>query len=242
MSTAAAFMPASPFATTTTAAGGDYEQCRKGNLAAVIFGLIDLGTHTITYPAKDGKPARDVKTRKGILLIQISKKLRQQANGDPFVFGVEFSMGSSPAAKMRQMYETVMGVILPEGVQFDPIKLVGKSCTANIVDAKTSKGKDFAKLDGVTALAEGMDEVEVVIPDLPHKTEDGKPAIFWFHGMADPFPTQNWVPFSYGQKLFDLYKESHEYVAIHGGAAAGADVPPRAGTIGPEGDEDGIPF
>lgn len=241
MSTAAAFMPASPFATTTTAAGGDYEQCRKGNLAAVIFGLIDLGTHTITYPAKDGKPARDVRTRKGMLLIQISTRLRKQANGEPFVFGVEFSMGSSPAAKMRQMYETVMGVSLPEGVQFDPIKLVGKSCTANIVDAKTSKGKDFAKLDGVTALAEGMEEVEVAIPGLPHQTEEGKPALFWFHnaGMGD-FPTHNWLPWSYGQKLFDVYKESHEYVAVHGGPAAGADVIPQAAPVNLDGED--IPF
>ena len=209
---------ASPFATTTKPAGGEFERCKKGTLPAVIFGLIDLGTHTIHYKAQGDRPARDVDTRKGALLIQVSTKLRKQANGEPFVFVEEFSMGSTPAARMRQLYESVMETKLSDNVRFDPMQLVGKSCTASIVDAKTTKGKDFAKLESITSLAEGMEEVEVAIPNLPHKSEDGKPALFWFIGGEDmgDFPSQAWIPWSYGRPLYETYRESHEYRKAHG--------------------------
>lgn len=210
---------ASPFATTTKPTGGEFERCKKGTLSAVIFGLIDLGTHAITYPGKDGKPPRTVDTRKGALLIQISTKLRKQANGEPFIFVEEFSMGSSPAARMRQLYESVMETKLGDGqVPFDPMFLVGKSCTASIIDSKTAKGKDFAKLDSVTSLAEGMEEVEVAVPNLPHKTADGKSCLCWFHGEEDmgDFPSQAWIPWSFGKPLYETYRESHEYRKAHG--------------------------
>ena len=45
---------------------------------------------------------------------------------------------------MRQLYESVMETKLGDGqVPFDPMFLVGKSCTASIIDSKTAKGKDF---------------------------------------------------------------------------------------------------
>jgi hypothetical protein len=209
---------ASPFATTSKPAGGDYERCKKGTLSAVIFGLIDLGTHAVTYPGKDGKPPRTADVRKGALLIQISKKLRSQANGEPFIFVEEFSMGSSPAARMRQLYESVMETKLDDNVRFDPMQLVGRSCTASIIDSKTAKGKEYSKLDSVTSLAEGMEDVEVAVPDLPHKAENGKPCLFWFHGVEDmgDFPSHAWLPWSFGKPLFETYRESHEYRKAHG--------------------------
>lgn len=211
---------ASPFATTTKPAGGEFERCKKGTLPAVIFGLIDLGTHTIHYKAQGDRPARDVNTRKGALLIQISTKLRKQANGEPFIFVEEFSMGSSPAARMRLLYESVMETKLSDNVPFDPMHLVGKSCTASIIDSKTAKGKEFSKLESITSLAEGMEEVEVAapdLPDLPHKAENGKPCLLWFIGadMGD-FPSQAWIPWSFGRPLFESYRESHEYRKAHG--------------------------
>lgn len=209
---------ANPFEITAGSGGGDFQVCPKGNYPAVIVGAIDLGTHATSYKDQKTGAVREGEARKGVLLIQIGTQYAKQTNGDPFIFAFGFSKAGGPNARARQVYESITGKTLGDKEVFNPYTLIGKSCTANIVEAKTSNGKDVANLEGLTALTMGVPLVDPACP-----------IISWWHGKGD-FPDHSWLPWSYGQKLVDIYKDSKEYRAIHGGPAGGADVAPMTAT------------
>lgn len=197
-----------PFEVQASNASGTYENCPQANYPAVIVGLIDLGTHPVTY--SDGKSGEQ---RKAALLIQIGDQYAKKADGDPFVYAREVSISSfGKKSSARKIAEAVLGKTFADEEKFNLCHLIGKPCMAEVKHNPGKEGKVYANLNSVSALAIGM---AAPVPAVP--------TVLWFHGMGD-FPTHRWLPWSYGSTLKQTYEDSAEYRAIHGGPAAGATV------------------
>ena len=228
MSTATMMTTAvNPFAMTASNKSGNYETCPQANYPAVVAGLIDLGTHDVTYD--DGNTG---KAHKAALLIQIGEAYAKMTDGKPFVFLKEINISSfGKKSAARKIAEAVEGKVFADNETYMLTQLIGKSCQANIKHNPGKEGKVYANLDAITSLTIG-------VPQVPLAME----RIEWFHGCGQDFPAIGSDLWSYGQTLKQIYQDSDEYRSEHGGPAAGKDVPAKATQIGPDGDEDGIPF
>jgi hypothetical protein len=211
---------------TSSGNGGDRFLPPAGAHAAVLVGLIDLGTHEETYKRDDGAEKKE-DSRKVLMAWELSGEI-DPATKQPFVVTKDYNLTFGSKSNLRKLVQSWAGRELGEGEEFDLSVLLGKPCLVNVVH-KTSanSGNPYAKVDSVGPLPKGM-----------AKPKAGRPPLAW--SVGDDLAALGWLPFLYGVPVADKVKQSAEY--------RGAGVPVGGGDAdeghpgAAQGDEDAVRF
>jgi hypothetical protein len=185
-----------------TSGGGDFEACQAGNHPAVLVGLIDIGTHSDTFP---GQPPRDV--RKVFLVWEIPGE--KKADGTSHFVGRTYNSLFSAKAGLRVMIEKWRNKEFGDDEEFDLDKLLGKSCLLSLVEKESANGNKYAKIDGVAALPKGSPAVKPTVKPVAWQIGDG------------PIPAESWIPYVHGVPLNTTVEASPEWKESGGAAPAG---------------------
>ena len=192
--------------------GGSYEMPPEGNHRATCVCVIDIGTHEEI----NGFNGKKQQNRKVYLCWEIDG--HKQADGKPFIVGNEYNFFFSEKSKLRIMIETWRGKKFSDNEEFTGFdRLPGKPCFIQISHkkAKTSD-KEYANIDAITSQPAG---VQAAVPTV-------KPFI-WSVEDATALPTQDWLPWIFGQSATDKIGESIEWKAKIGKTTQPAEQSPK---------------
>lgn len=171
--------------------GGDFELAPAGNHPAVLVGIIDLGTQEQRY-------GNEIERAHKVMLVW-ELTTEKKSDGGNFIVARDYTLSFNSKANLRLMVEKWRGAQFKDDEGFDISKLLGKPCLLSVVHGKSNSGKDFAKVDGATAVPKGM--------SVPSAT---KPTICWEMGNPlDEVPP--WVPFYYGKEVKKVIAASEEF-------------------------------
>lgn len=156
-----------------------------GAHAAVIVGVIGLGTHPQTFNGQvtGFKPQ-----------VAVVYEIEGQFVAEKYTD----SLGKK--AKLRKVVETATGKALKGGDDCDLSNIVGKACLVTIKE-KLRDDRRFIQIDGITSLPKG--------------TKPAKPTVTpfsWFgaEDKAQQPPTYDWLPFIYGKSIADTIAAAQE--------------------------------
>ena len=106
---------------------GNFEVCSPGSHPAVCIGIIDLGTHTESFP---GSPAKQ--THKIFICWEIPGE--KKSDGTSHVMGREYTCSFHEMAGLRKMVESWRSKKFAEGEDFDLSKLLGQACLLTVLN------------------------------------------------------------------------------------------------------------
>lgn len=195
----------------TAEIGGSFVMCPPGGWAANCFALIVAGTRMESFQGRAPEPKL-----KCFVGFEITGQKYNDQNGfeKPHVIWNEYLLNLGPKANLRKMIESWTGQKFTDAEMkdFDLRDIVGNQCLANVINKKTSNGKDRHEIMGVSKLPEGLPCLEPINQKL----------IFQY---TNPFDTETfnriepWI-----QKIM---QETPEYKAAVG---AGITTTPAATT------------
>jgi hypothetical protein len=158
--------------------GAGTEIPEQGQHLAVLIGVIDLGTHNDTYQGKTTK-------KRLLYLIWELTASKVEGTTNNHLIGQEFGFSFSKKSKLRLMAEKWRGAAYAEGEEFDPEKMLGRSCIVNVVHKKSGNGeRTYANFDGATKPMKGQ--------EVPPAT---RPLVFFEVGGKHPVPEYDWLPY-----------------------------------------------
>ena|SRR3990167_2711606 len=129
--------------------------CPEGNHAAIVCGVVYLGTVTETYNGAE----KDVEQIR--LSFEIPAELRD--DGAPFVVStMPITASTNKKAKFRALCLGILG--REPGNDFDYDELLGKTCLVNIVHKPSKKDENvmYANITGTSPLPKGMEVPEAI--------------------------------------------------------------------------------
>ena len=136
-----------------TASSKTFEPVPAGSHAAYIFSLVDLGTQESNgmYGLKQEPKIRIGFETPGKTIIIEGEKT-------PMTIYKEYTNSLGQKAALRKHLEGWSGKPMTEDQikNFDPSKLLGKKCLITVVHATSKTGNVYAKIDGMSALPDGM--------------------------------------------------------------------------------------
>ena len=168
-------------------APGDYEGAPAGSHPAVLVAMIDLGTQKTEFKGET-KIARQV-----FLAWELTSE--KKANGSNFVVGKTYTMSFARKANLRALVEKWRGKAFSEDEKFDLDKLLGKPCVVSIV-----QNGNYTNVDSASQPTKGLKVEPQTYPN-----------VLWAVGNTEPFPEHEWLPYSYGKKLYDVVRQSQEF-------------------------------
>jgi hypothetical protein len=185
---------------------GEFELCPAGNYPATIIGLIDVGTHE---KENDDKELYD--SRQLVLVVEAQKLTTKGAR---FIFSKLFTWSMRDNSNWYKLVCGLTGRKFSEGEKFDPRKVLGMACFANVThqdsaSKKTGKTKTYHNLENITQFPEGF----------PAPTEH-RDLIAWSVKEGAPMPALGWVPPVYGQSIEKLVNLSKEARGLLGSKSA----------------------
>lgn len=183
----------------------DFELCPAGNYPATIVALIDVGLHE---QENDNKELYD--SRQLVIVVESQK---MTSKGARFVFSKMFTWSMRDNSNWYKLVCALTGRKFSEGEKFDPRKVLGMPCMANIshqvaANKKTGKEKTYHNLEGIAQFPEGF----------PAPTEH-RALVAWSVREGLPSPAFGWVPPIYGKsidKLVNMSKEARGFKAASG--------------------------
>lgn len=227
--------------------GGDFELVSAGQHVAMLVAIIDLGTQDTQY---QGTWSTKHKVFFGWEILD-----QKQKDGSPFRIGIDYTMSGASNGNFRPMVEGWLGKTLPEGVDYAfhaPAKdggLLGRYCLLNIAHAKSGKGKDIAKIMGVSAVPQMMRAGAAAL-------KPSRAPFVWEIESAD-VPSLAEEMYLFGQKLSAHISAAHErgggrktgttqQQPVGAGARSAGDyaasAPQQPSGFYPEPSDDDIPF
>jgi hypothetical protein len=192
---------------------GTTEKAPPGNHPAVLVALIDMGTQKTEFQgvAKWQKRAYFVWE-----LVQEKQTGYKDKN---HLIAIDLNVSLNEKAKLRKWIEARAGKQIPDGVEYDVSKELGKPCLLSVV-----MKNDFPKVDAVSSVPKGM-----TVPE-PQNT----PILISLDDYRGGATIPEWVPWLFGKPLSDHIDECKEF---QGGGSAGTPVGPGTTAGGEE-----IPF
>lgn len=195
----------------TNRGGGDgFEVPNAGSLPAVLVAIVDLGTHEDDYQGKK------TKNRKVFLVWELPGELLSGTN-QAHCIGREFTLSFNKKGTLRIFAEKWRGKEYADGESVDIGKMLGKSCLLSVVHKTSSSGSVYAKVDSVSMLPKGM----------PTPTASRTPFLFEITAPGCPVPTQEWLPYLYGEPLVEKIKSSPEWRGQQSPSAPAPQSQPR---------------
>lgn len=202
---------------------GDSEVPPAGNHAAVLVGIIDLGTQR----EKGFQGAEDRDVHKVMLVWELTGE-KKSASTENHVTWTDFNASFNEKAKLRQWIEKWRGKAFSEDEEFDLSSLLGKKCLLTLVHKESQKGRTYAKVDGIAPVPKNFAVPAAQIKPLQ-----------WEIGGGKPIPEEPWLPMVYGDKLEDVIKRSSEWLDAAEKAAPGVR-PAATATVGAGEDEEAV--
>lgn len=183
--------------------GADFEACPAGNHAAVLLGIVDLGTQKESFQGQ----LKEVEK-----LFLVWEVMEKDAQGKHFVIGREYTRSLHEKAGLRKLIESWRGKKLDEGESFDPGKLIGKPCLLTVLNEEKS-GKTFHSVGGVSAMPKGMAVPKATYPTFSFDIAEND---------IDDFPMHSWMPWSYGRTIHTIAQLSPEWSKAKAAKSNGA--------------------
>lgn len=188
----------------------------QGSHQAVLVAIVDLGTHD-EKEFGGGEKTRQV--RQLFLAWELVAEPLPGGKGNHVVYE-RYNFSFNSKAKLRQMFEGWLARNFHEGEDFDPTKLLGKTCLVK-VSHSTKNDKTYASMSGVGPIMKGMSYIAPV----------NKPFVWSFADGA--FVAPEWLPWCYGQKVEDIISRSHERTGTVGSKPASSPPANGNGTAKP---------
>lgn len=148
-----------------------------GTHVARCYSIIDLGTQTIEYMGEE----KDLHQVRVTWELPEEKAVFKEENGEqPFVLSKDYTLSLYEKANLRRDLESWRGRQFTEAelAGFDISKLIGVPCLLSVVHKTTQKGKTFANISSVSALAKGMACPKQVNPNVEYSITDGSNDVF----------------------------------------------------------------
>ena len=212
------------FKLTASSGGGDFEVVPAGNHPAVLVSIIDLGTHEETFNGKKKKQHK----------VHLTWELpdEKKANGESHVIGREYTQSLNEKAAMRAMIEAWFDKPLKDNEVFDITVLLGRACMVSVLNEEKN-GKTYSKIKSIGSIPKQMPKPKATIKPIKFDIEEDDLA---------SFPTEEWLPWSYGSKLIDLAKLSPEWQEKLTGKKTAQPSQGQPVGVGAAPDEDEAPF
>ena len=224
----------SRFKGTAKSRDGDAEKRElppPGNHAAVLIGLIDLGTQDVSYGDKKAEAA------KVMLIWELTSEPLQGTTNRNHVIACDYRLSHHSKAALRQGYESWLGRKLADGEEYDYAEKLAHPCLLNIVHGKGKEsGNEYAKVDGFGPILKGM-----TVQPPRHQ-----PFVWTITGgleLRNPttkamepapngdLPEWEWLPFLYGRSVHEVIADSPEWKSLHSSGPKKA-APPASDTNG----------
>ena len=153
----------------------NYKPVSEGSHVAVLYSIVDLGTHTSSW---QGQEKNQQKVR---FTFELPNELAE-FNGEtkPMVIGAEYTVSLADLSRLKPIIEGILGKKLTDAEkanfsQSDFEKLLGKSCMISVVHNE-SDGNTYANIATVSPLLKGVTVPEQVNPsviyDIAQKEDD----------------------------------------------------------------------
>lgn len=144
-----------------------------GTHIARCISIIDLGTQPTPY-------GDTRKIRVTWELPDETAVFNEEKGQQPFVLSKDYTLSLYEKANLRHDLEAWRGRQFTETELkgFDISKLLGAACLLAVVHKTTEKGKTYANISSVSALAKGMTCGKQVNPSVEYSITDGKNAVY----------------------------------------------------------------
>ena len=206
---AAAAAAANPFVGRAVNNSSDFaNECPEaGTHAARLVSLIDLGTHTEEYQGT----AKDV--RKVLLVWELVNEPISGQNGVNHLVSREYTLSFHKKGALRLLVESVRGKAYDENEEVNLAGMIGQPCLVTIEVAKSSQGREYAKVKGAVRPPKGTNVAQA----------KRTPVVWFIHDEAELVQLPAWLPFLYGEKVADKIARSPEWKALRKKAAKVAE-------------------
>ncbi len=192
-------MSASPFAKKTSDQDGEHWELPSPGLhAAVLVGLVDIGTHDHEYQGETSE------RRSNFVAWELVDG--KDSEGNSFFVGQEFNCSLHKKSNWRVLLEGWRGRAFGADEQFDPIVLLGAKCVINLTAKVTGKDKEYMKIGSVATPMKGQAIPEASATPFAWHLDT------WGDFTADP-PIPEWMPRTYGKTVLSEIKASKEWKA-----------------------------
>jgi hypothetical protein len=188
----------------TSAASESFDVPPAGNHPGVLVAIVDLGTQASDFQGKQ-RSVHEI-----FLCWELTDQNIPGTSGRHHLIGKRFSLTFTTRSGLRQLLEKWRGVAYKEGEEFDPQKVLGRTCLVNVSNS-TVEERTYAKFEGVSPLPRGLNCPAPQNKPLYWEIESGELAAL------------DWLPWTYGEKITDLVAQSPEWKARVGAKAAAAN-------------------
>jgi len=215
--------------------GEDFEIQPEGAIPGVLVGMIDLGTQTRTYGGETSE------SHQVMLVWELTGEPTTKEPTRNHIIGGVYTLSTHEKAKLRISYEKWMGKKFADGEMIDYSARLCHPALLTITHGKTSKDRDYAKLEDFGQLPRGLPAPPAPktqpfmwsLTDglyLRNKAKQFEPA------MNADLPEWPWLPRVYGEKVHEYIAKSKEWREMMSGSTA---KPQRNGK--PQ-EDSGVPF
>lgn len=186
---------------TTSGGGKAFKVCPEGSHAAVIVGLIAIGTHKDKFAEEDEKPKQQALI---LLHLDPSDPDLLDQDGNPFAFFLRVNLQRSygPKAKARLLLGEALGRELADGEPCILKEMLGKNVLAKITQSKNGD-RTYANLKTFSSYNKKMEKFPPIVPT------------FTCHFDEAP-PDYPWMPRDYGKTVEAVRMLSIEYKQANG--------------------------
>jgi len=155
----------------------NYKPVSEGSHVAILYSIVDMGTHTTTW---QGQEKSQQKVR---LTFELPNELAE-FNGEtkPMVMGAEYTVSLADLSKLKPIIEGLVGRKLTDAEkanfskeEFE--KLLGKSCMISVVHNE-SDGNTYANIATVSPLLKGVTVPEQINPSVIYDIAQGEDETF----------------------------------------------------------------
>ena len=148
-------------------------QAPAGSHVARCISVIDLGTQETPFgEAHKVQITWELPEEKAVF--------REERGEEPFVLSKDYTLSLYEKANLRHDLESWRGRAFTEQELkgFDISKLIGAPCLLSVIHKTNTKGKTYANVSSVSALAKGMQCPPMINPAVEYSLSDGKNNIY----------------------------------------------------------------
>jgi hypothetical protein len=157
---------------------------------AVLVGLIDLGTHDVTYKGKREEQRH---------ILFVFEIVGGKAKGE--LIHRRFNLSFGPKSSLRQFLGDWRGKAIAEGENVVFTNALGKRATITVKHTQSGENT-YHNLDSITKPE----------PSMPWGAPKHQPVAWEIEGQ-DTIPDFDWVPWVYGSSVEELIRSSSEWKA-----------------------------
>lgn len=205
--------------------GGDFPIPPAGSHAAVLIGIVDLGTQQTNF----GDEIKD--THQVALVWELTSEPMPSRPGRNHVVAQKYTFSFHQKSSLRMGYESWIGRSYADGEEIDYSAKLGHPCAVTIKHGTSAKGNTYAKVDSFGPLMKGTAVNPPTVQPFLYTIADGlslrdpKTKSLVATGQGDLPASWDWLPFLVGKPMQEVIELSPEYLAKVRGLGAANRAP-----------------